>query len=648
MKKLFLFISLVCYISEIESQLIRTIAGNHFTGYSGDGGFAISAKLNFPSDIAVDNYGNVFIADVNNNVIRKVNVAGLITTVAGNGIAGYSGDGGLATAAELDISDIAIDKLGNLYISDWLNDVIRKVDVNGIISTYAGTGITGYSGDGGLATAAKLNGPAGITVDSLSNLYFADRYNQVIRKINSSGIITTIAGTGISGFSGDGGNATMAQFDYPTDIAVDQLGNLFVTDLYNYRIRKINSSGIISTFAGTGTQSFTGNGGPAISANLYGVYGITVDLLGNVYVSDGWAEVRVINSSGIIDAFAGSFWPGYTGDGGPAVLSDLDTPYGIASDAAGNVYIADSHNEVIRKAGVCLPLLPEICMVQVDSLSQNNIVYWNQSLFPTADTFYVYRDTANYNFALIGKVLASGLGMYTDTARTIYAANGDPNVTSWRYKIAYGDTCGGGRSISPLSPWHQTIYQYNIGGLFIWNHYEIEGQPTPVLGLQNYLLKRDNFATGNYTTAATAAAASTNINDVQYATYQNTANWRIETLWNISCDPAAKLTPSAQVNKSKSNVKNNFTVTSLNKQSWDNQIEIAPNPVKNELTIVFSKNMAIKTYFVITDVLGKIISKTETLELNKISIPLNDITSGVYFLKIVQGDYQLVKKFVKE
>ena len=230
---------------------IETVAGYVPLG---DGGAATAAALMNPGGVAVDAAGTLYIADTDNNRIRKVTTAGVITTVAGNGLAGAGGDGGQAVFASLHSPHgVAVDAAGNLYIADTDNNRIRKVTPAGIITTVAGTGISGHSGDGGPATAARLNYPVGVAVDAAGNLYIADTGNSRIRKVTPAGVITTLAGTGIGGYSGDGGPATAAQLKYPFGVAVDAAGNLYIADSGNNSIRKVTPAGIITTVAGNGT-----------------------------------------------------------------------------------------------------------------------------------------------------------------------------------------------------------------------------------------------------------------------------------------------------------------------------------------------------------------------------------------------------------
>jgi sugar lactone lactonase YvrE len=338
-------------IRKVSSGIITTVAGTGVSaGYSGDGGQAASAQLNYPYGVTVDSAGNLFIVDTWNNRVRKVSTSGIITTVAGNGSLGYGGDGGPASSAQLNSSyGVAVDSAGNLFIADTYNERIRKVSSSGIITTVAGDGSWGYSGDGGQATSAQLDNPYGVAVDSAGNLFIADTYNHRVRKVSTSGIITTVAGAGSSGYSGDSGQATSAQLYYPSSVTLDSAGNLFIADSNNHRIRKVSSSGIITTVAGTGVAGYSGDGGSAISAQLNYPYGVVMDFTGNLFISDGDNHrIRKV-SSGIITTVAGNGSSGYSGDSGPATSAQLYYPNGLAVDSAGNLFIADESNNCVRK-----------------------------------------------------------------------------------------------------------------------------------------------------------------------------------------------------------------------------------------------------------------------------------------------------------
>jgi trimeric autotransporter adhesin len=331
------------------------VAGTGSYGYSGDRGQATSAAISYGYGVAVDASGNMYIADSSNNRIRMVTKnTGIISTVAGSGYSGYSGDGGQATSAALFYPyGVAVDASGNIYIADTYNYRIRMVTKStGIISTVAGTGSYSYSGDGGQATSASLNYPRGVAVDASGNIYIADTYNNRIRMVTkSTGIISTVAGDGTQEYKGDGGPATSAILYYPASIAVDALGNIYIADSSNYRIRMVTkSTGIISTVAGSGSSGSSGDGGQATSAVLNYPRGVAVDASGNIYIADTNSHcIRMVTkSTGIISTVAGSGPYGYSGDGGQATSAVLNYPYGVAVDASGNIYIADSYNYRIR------------------------------------------------------------------------------------------------------------------------------------------------------------------------------------------------------------------------------------------------------------------------------------------------------------
>jgi len=342
-----------CQAQTSPEYVIRTIAGNGIDGFSGDGGAATAAQL-MPQGVAVDSAGNLYIADTQNNRIRKVS-NGVITTVAGNGTRGFSGDNGPATSAQLNWPQgVAMDSAGNLYIADSYNSRIRKVS-GGVITTFSGIGgaYTGNpsNGDNGPASSAQLRFPVGVAVDSAGNLYIADELDRRVRKV-SNGVITTVAGNGTPGFSGDNGPAAGAQLNWPCGVAVDSAGSLYIAEGYvnegdNIRIRKV-SNGMITTVAGNGTFGFSGDNGLATFAQLSGADGIAVDGAGNFYISACEdSRIRKV-SNGWITTMAGNGTNGFTGDNGLAVSAELSCPTGIAADSSGNVYIADTANKRIR------------------------------------------------------------------------------------------------------------------------------------------------------------------------------------------------------------------------------------------------------------------------------------------------------------
>jgi uncharacterized protein (TIGR03437 family) len=381
-----------CVFKVDTTGKLTVIAGNSRRGYSGDGGLAVNAQLYNPYGVAVDASGNVYIADELNNRIRRVSPAGIITTVAGGGTAGFSGDGGPAVQAQLHFPlNVAVDASGNLYISDLFNNRVRKVSPAGIIVTFAGGGVSS-PGDGGQATAAAISGPSGITTDSLGDVFVAERSGNRVRKISPAGVISTVAGNGTAGYSGNGGLAVNAELYLPSDVAVDASGDIYIADFNNNFIREVSSAGIIGTvpegavmngpsgvsldgsgnlyvadrfnnrilkvvangsataIAGNGIERFSGDGGPATSAQLNLTTGVALDQLGNLYIADGLnGRVREVSTSGIINTVAGGGAPPGTGDGGMATSAYLVNPQGVAVDSAGNLYIADAGANRVRK-----------------------------------------------------------------------------------------------------------------------------------------------------------------------------------------------------------------------------------------------------------------------------------------------------------
>ncbi|HTB31323.1 MAG TPA: T9SS type A sorting domain-containing protein [Bacteroidia bacterium] len=366
------------------AQNINTVAGNYSlgAGYGGDGGPATAAQLHFPAGVVLDSVNNMYIADQQNNEVRKVNgVTGIITTIAGSHTfaSGFSGDGGQATSAQLfGPLAVSIDSSDNVYVADNVNSVIRKINqTTGIITTVAGIGtVLSYSGDGGQATAAELFRPTGMAVDGKGNLYIADCLNSIIRKVDhTTGIINTIAGIPKTpGYSGDGGLASAAELKYLQNLTLDGKGNLYIADAGNNVVRYIDATtGNISTLAGTGAPGYYGDGGQATAAELDNLTDVTLDAMGNVYIGDFDNQVvrMVTVSSGIISTIAGNHVQGFSGDGGPATAAELYEPIGGAFDKAGNFYIVDESNNVIREISTGISTGTRLVQNSNDLLTMN-------------------------------------------------------------------------------------------------------------------------------------------------------------------------------------------------------------------------------------------------------------------------------------
>jgi len=353
-----------------SSQTIATFAGNGMATYAGDGGLAINASLNDSKGMAIDPAGNVYIADSGNFRVRKVNTAGIISTYAGNGVSGFSGDGGPAVNASIsDALSVALDAAGNLYIADSSNRRIRMVAPGGTITTVAGTGVQGYTGDGGPAIGATLGRPVALTLDVAGNLYYVDSVNQCVRRIDTNGIITTVAGNGVQAFAGDGGPAISASLAFPLGIALDSRGNMYVADANNNRIRMINSSGIITTVAGDGSGGFSGDGGQAVNASLNIPSDVAVDGAGNLYIADaGNNRIREVGPTGVITTIAGTAGNGFSGDGGSPTQAMLNHPWSVMAASSGTIYLGDMANQRVRE------IVPAASGLNPPVISANGVV----------------------------------------------------------------------------------------------------------------------------------------------------------------------------------------------------------------------------------------------------------------------------------
>jgi len=382
---------------------------------------AITLPLVLPGPIAFDAQGNLYFAETSGQVVREFSTAGVITTVAGNGVQGFAGDGGPATAAELDSpAGLAMDSADNLYIADSHNQRVREVSAaTGIIATIAGTGTAGFAGDGGPAKAAQLDLPTALALDAAGTLFVADTNNHRVRRIAAgTAAIATVAGNGVQGFAGDGSAATSAEIDSPNGLAVDAAGNLYLADTRNGRIREVNAAtGLISTVAGAAApsgnpQQFSGDGGAATAAGLALPRGLSLDSASNLYLADS-ANQRIRRiSSGVIATVAGQGTQAYAGDGAPAVSASLDTPRSLAIPPSGRLTLADAGNMRVRQLDALPAPGPDINTIESLVTAPPTSDF---TLNPTGVTSQTIAagTSATYNFSVgtVGPALASPIGL---------------------------------------------------------------------------------------------------------------------------------------------------------------------------------------------------------------------------------------------
>jgi len=346
-----------------SAQTITTFAGNGQAGFGGDGGQATQAMINMVVGLAADGAGNIYLADERNNRVRKVDRNGVITTLAGTGAAGFGGDGGPAAQAQLNApTGVCTDGAGNLYINDTSNFRVRKVTPSGVISTVAGNGqgsrVVGTNfgtlGDGGPATAASFSIALRCATDRAGNLYVVDQGAHCVRKIDTGGTITTFAGRCVAtivnnGFAGDGGPAKAAVLNNPTALTFDLSGNLYFSDQFNHRVRSVDTGGTIRTIAGTGSQTSSGDGGAATAAGFPFPGSMVADAAGNLFIVDNVSNrVRRV-TGGTITTIAGTGAAGFGGDNGSPLQAMLNAPFALALDASGNLYVGDTSNNRVRR-----------------------------------------------------------------------------------------------------------------------------------------------------------------------------------------------------------------------------------------------------------------------------------------------------------
>ncbi len=423
-----ILLSLLC--TTTHAQIITTVvgggAGGGTDGY-GSGLPATNATLGNFAGIAIDSYGNLYIADKDRQIIRKVDaLTSVITTVVGTGVGGFSGDGGPATNAQINSPGwVAFDSHGNLVFTDRANHRLRRVNSLGIIETIAGIGTVGFSGDGFAATSAQLSAPQSLCIDSGDNIYITDNGNSRIRRVNVAGIIETIAGVGAAGFSGDGGPATAAGLEGILGIHLDGSSSLYVCEWLGHRVRKINlTSGIISTFAGNSASPYTADGVPATTSGV-DPFDVSVDDVGNVYIADLVNNrVRKVDTFGVIHTIVGDGVAGYSGDGGAATAASLNRPAGVTLDKCGNLYIADNQNYRVRKVTFNPYTTPTITVTSTSTAAVGATVTVNAVVSGAGSGYSIkwYRNSVLFSTTTVPvTTYTKGAGTDTITARVLPA-----------------------------------------------------------------------------------------------------------------------------------------------------------------------------------------------------------------------------------
>ena len=677
-------LTVYCLVHTIhcKAQIINTIVGSA-QGYTGDGAAATLAQLDQPQGLTFDGAGNMYIADFSNNVIRMVNTAGIITTFAGNGYGagsatgGYTGDGSAATAAEMYWpAAVVISASGNMYIADYGNNVIRMVNPAGIISTFAGNGTAGYS-DGVAATAAELNGPEGLAIDGAGNVYIADRNNSAIRMVNSLGIISTVAGNTISGYSGDGGLATAAELNYPNGVATDASGNLYISDSGNNLIRKVNSLGIISTFAGStaGSGYNSGDGGQATDAGLSNPYGVILDASGNMYIPDAFNNViRKINTTGIIYTLVGNDTSGYSGDGGPADLAKMFFPKAVAINPSGSLFIADNGNNVIRTLCMQNDSITGFVKDTLGNPVTAGKVYAfkqqpkNPGLFDTlgyvtlhANGYYSFSNVIGNNYFIQAQadtnVYPTAVPTYLSNS-SIYKYRWDSAVAVHNNPCAISNSAGNDITIIELRVQNGpgsisgNVAQIHGYGRRLQNgNNQVMG--APLKGIDVKLGKSPGGGCAARTTTNTLGNYSfSNLPLGPYYIYVDIPNYGMDSVLNVTLSSGSPNSSNNNYYADSLKVWVDTTTTQHTtgiKQLVINghEISVYPNPTRNILNVDCS-GLNGTTQIIVINTIGEVIIQPVPLKTEHTTIDVSNLSEGVYFVQIRTTQDLIVKKFIKQ
>jgi len=601
-----------------NAQAITTFAGGGTV--LGDGGPALDAIVLDPNGGVFDQYGNYYFAEATGQRVRKISSTGIITTVAGTGSSGFGGDGGLATSALLSSpGSVILDTFGNLYIADANNERIRKVNITtGIITTICGNGTGAFYGDGGPATVAEIWGPASICFDKFGNLYISDIYNYRVRKINTAGTISTFAGSGSfsSTGTGDGGLATAATFNLLDGVISDDTGNIYIADYNAGKVRKVDTNGIITTIAGNGNPAYIGDGLPATEAQLSpGRFGF--DNSENLFIADGYNRrvYKIDHTTDILYNVAGNGMTGYSGDGGPATAASIDYPSGASVDACGNLYIPDVNNKRIRKVIFDSTGTPAITISPNpnDTVCAGSLVTYSATVTGSG--------TFAYKWVVDGTVVSTSGSSYTYTP-----ANGD----SVRCVFAGTGLCSGNADTVSSNTVHMVVAP------FVTPTVTLSGAATAVVG-----------STVTVTATIAGAGSSYSINwydnGVLFAT--TTTPMATYTVTAGTDSITATVIPSGGCYDSATSAAH--TITSSNEGVINITalpVNIYPNPAHNEV-IISGSDIANIT---ITNPIGQTLLSKNTNEA-KLSIDISSYPAGIYLIKVTDSKGgKTVSKIVKE
>lgn len=627
MKKAILHLVLLLgfYAIPATGQVITTIAGTGTAGFSGDGGPATAATIHSTWDLITDASGSVFSLHYTDHRIRRIDPTGVITTYAGTGTAGFSGDGGLATAAQFNTPEgMAIDATGNIYVADYGNYRIRKIAASGIITTIAGDGFSGHSGDGGPASAARITPVAAVSVGPDGTIYFVAENS--VRSIDPTGIIHTVAGALSPGFSGDGGPATAARFSAIQGMDVDSAGNIYIADRFNYRIRKVSATtGIVTTICGTGSAITAGDGGPASAASIDRVHRITCDRSGNIYLACDDARIRMINAAGNINTIAGTGILGFSGDGGPATAAQLANPYAITTDCKGTIYYGETITSYCRIRAITVPQFApvyaegSVATVQMCMGTVKNI-----------DTLLALSDANSGQDLSWGILLPAAHGTVTGGS-TLLTTGGTLQPTGFSYTPTPGYSgtdsfsviatdCG---NLSDTIKVRVLVDTIAFAG-------SISGADTVCVGFATTCVAGRNGGTWSSSNTAIATVGTSGIvNGI--ATGTATITYRITntcgthaTYKNMTVMPATAC-----------------AVSTANQAPTASTVQLYPNPCKGLFSLLLPGNQP--AHITISDVAGRIIDETDgsgTI-IHNIAAP-----PGIYFVHIRAQEYSITRKLI--